>query len=225
MKKYKISLAVLAMACACSGNVSAQNDLRGLLGGLIENSMKADDGDAQKQDDNNKKKGFLEGLSNIFSSLKTADADDLVGTWKYSEPAVMFDSDDAVQKIGGKFAADRIETRIQGIIKKYGLDRDPMTLQFNEDGSFVQTYKKFDLRGTYTVENKEVILKYSGRYKQIVGRTQLDGSSLVIVMDLDKINQFVVGIASQSQDPRAQLHSRLLGNVKGVSCGIRFEKQ
>lgn len=226
MKQYKIALASLAAACAFSGNASAQNDLGGFLGNLLEQSAKArGNKDKQNEDGKDKTGSFLEGLSNIFNSNKIASADDLVGEWKYSGPAVFFESDDAMQKIGGKIAADRMEKKIEEIISKYHLDKNPMVLEFTEDGNFAQKYKKFNLRGTYTVEEKDVILKYSGRYQQLVGRTQIDGSSLVIVMDLSRLNEFILGVASRSNDPKMQLLTRLLGNVKGVSCGVRFEKQ
>ena len=223
-----MGLAALAMACAFSTEVNAQNDLRGILGGLIEQSVKGHQDAREEQNDDNDKKGklggIIEGLSNIFNKDKIATADDLVGTWKYSEPAVFFESDDVLQNIGGKIAAEKMEARIKTAISKYGLDKNPMTIEFDKDGNFVQTYKKMNLRGTYTVENKEVVLKYSGRYNQIAGRTQIDGNSLVIVMELDRLNQFVAGVASRSTDPRMQFISRLLGSMKGASCGIRFEK-
>lgn len=223
MKKYKITLAALTMMFACNGTVNAQNDLGSLIEGLIEHSQKTDSSHQNK--DNDRKGSFLDGLSNIFNKNKIANENDLVGTWKFSGPAIIFNSENALNNMGGKIAAKRMEDKINELLIKYGIVRDAMIFEFDSDKKFVQSYKKLKFRGTYSVEKKEVILKYAGRYKQLVGETQIEGKNLVIVMDIQKLNEYLVGLAKQSPDPKAQMLCRLLSKIKDVKCGMRFEKQ
>ncbi len=222
MKRFKITLAAFSMMFACSTNVSAQSDLGKLLGGLIER-VSNDSTDRQKQDD--KKGGLFEGLSNIFNIDKIASSEDLVGTWKFTSPAIIFDSENALEKMGGKLAAKRMEEHVNELLNKYGLVEDAMTLTFNNDSTFRQKYKKLNLSGTYSVADKEVILKYAGRFKQLVGETQIDGRDLVIVMDIHKLNEYIIDLARLSPDPKAQMLCKLLARIKDVKCGLRFEKQ
>lgn len=221
MKKYTMAAAAISMMFACSGSVSAQSDLGELLGNLIEKSKN----DTVHRQDNDKKGGLLEGLSNIFNKDKIASESDLVGKWKFSRPAVIFDSENTIQKIGGKMAAKRMEDRMNEILIKYGLTKNVMTIEFDNDKNFKQIYRRFKLSGTYSVENKNVTLKYAGKYKQLVGETQIDGNSLVIVMDIEKLNEYLVNIARMSPDPRAQMICNILAKFKDVKCGMRFEKQ
>lgn len=248
MKNYKVGLAALSMMFAFSTESSAQSELGNLLGNLIEQSAKKHKSEKENNNedkgsllgnilgnaaqrhnndkvDDDKKGGLLGGLSDIFSSLKQADEKDLVGTWVFEGPAVVYESDDVLRGLGGKYAAEKAEQKIEKLMDKYGLSKNAMTFTFDEDGTFHQKYKRLDFDGTYTVEDKNVVLKYSGRYKQMIGKTQLDGNNLVILMDGDKLNDYLVGIANLSQDPRAQLLSKLLGGFKGTSFGMRFEKQ
>lgn len=245
MTNYKSGLAALSMLFAFSTQSSAQSELGNFLGNLIEQSAKnkkekenkEDDKEGllgnilnqaanrHNNDDKDKKGGLLGGLSDIFSSLKQASEKDLVGTWVYEGPAVVYDNEDFLQGLGGKYAAGKMEDKIEKLMDKYGLTKNAMTFTFDEDGTFHQKYKRLDFNGTYSVEEKNVVLKYSGKYKQIIGKTQLDGNSLVIVMDGDKLNDYLVGIANLSHDPRAQIFSKILGRVKGTSFGMRFHKQ
>ena len=218
----KVSLAALTIIFACSGTVNAQNDLGDFIKGLAVHSQKSNDNTNDDKKDKTDK--FLEGLSNIFNKNKIAKEDDLVGTWKFSGPAIIFDSDKALNKMGGKIATQRMEERITELLNKYDLFKSAMELTFDSDKNFVQTYKKLKLKGTYSVEDKNVILKYAGKYEQLVGDTQIDGKNLVIVMDIDKLNEHLIGLAQLSPDPKAQMICKLLSSIKNVKCGMRFEK-
>ena len=218
----KVSLAALTIIFACSGTVNAQNDLGDFIKGLAVHSQKSNDNTNDDKKDKTDK--FLEGLSNIFNKNKIAKEDDLVGTWKFSGPAIIFDSDKALNKMGGKIATQRMEDRITELLNKYDLFKSAMELTFDSDKNFVQTYKKLKLKGTYSVEDKNVILKYAGKYEQLVGDTQIDGKNLVIVMDIDKLNEHLIGLAQLSPDPKAQMICKLLSSIKNVKCGMRFEK-
>lgn len=222
MKLYKVTVAAFAMMFAVINDVNAQNDLGNFLGNIIEQSKKNNSND--KQDDN-KKGSIFDGLSNIFNKNKIATADDLVGIWKFSGPAVILESENALENMGGKLAAKRMEDRINEVLNKYGLTKDAMTFEFKEDRSFEQKYRRLDLRGTYSVEEKNVTLKYAGKYKQLIGDTQIDGKNLIIVMDLERLNDYIVNIASLSPDPKAQMLSKILSRIKGIKVGLRFEKQ
>lgn len=66
---------------------------------------------------------LLSGLSSIFSSSAVATKDQIVGTWTYEEPAVVFSSDNALASLGGKMASSAIESKLQEQLTKFGVTR------------------------------------------------------------------------------------------------------
>lgn len=167
---------------------------------------------------------LLSSLSTIFNSSKTADKEDLVGTWKYTEPAVVFSSENALSSLGGKVASQAIEKKLQTTLSKKGIKKGMMTMTFDKDGNFTQTINKKTLRGTYSVSGKNVVLKYGGAVSQVVGTTQVDGNSLLIVMDASKLLNYTKTLAKLSGNSTLSTASSLLSNMSGMQCGLRLQK-
>ena len=167
---------------------------------------------------------ILSGLSTIFNANKQATAEDLAGTWKYTEPAVVFTSENALSNIGGKMAAQAIEKQLQSKLEKYGIKKGAMKMTFDKDGNFTQTLAGKTLSGTYTIKNKQVVLSYGGTVKQIVGTTQVDGNDLLIVMDASKLLQYAKLLGTVSGSSTLQAASSLLNSVNGMKVGLKLNK-
>lgn len=168
--------------------------------------------------------GLISSLTSIFDASKTATADQLVGTWKYTEPAIVFESDNALQNIGGKVASATIEKKLQQQFSKYGIKKGAMKMTFDKDGNFTQTIGSKTLSGTYTVSGKEVKLTYTGGISQLVGTTQVSGSSLLIVMKADKLLKYAGTLGKLTGNSTVSTLSSLLGSYDGMEIGLRLEK-
>lgn len=168
--------------------------------------------------------GLISSLTSIFDASKTATTDQLVGTWKYTEPAIVFESDNALQNIGGKVASATIEKKLQQQFSKYGIKKGAMKMTFDKDGNFTQTIGSKTLSGTYTVSGKEVKLTYTGGISQLVGTTQVSGSSLLIVMKADKLLKYAGTLGKLTGNSTVSTLSSLLGSYDGMEIGLRLEK-
>lgn len=168
--------------------------------------------------------GLISSLTSIFDASKTATADQLVGTWKYTEPAIVFESDNALQNIGGKVASATIEKKLQQQFSKYGIKKGAMKMTFDKDGNFTQTIGSKTLSGTYTVSGKEVKLTYTGGISQLVGTTQVSGSDLLIVMKADKLLKYAGSLGKLTGNSTVSTLSSLLGSYDGMEIGLRLEK-
>ena len=62
-------------------------------------------------------------------------AADLSGTWSYSEPAVVFESENVVSKLGGAALAQSTEKQLASLLEKIGLEAGKIQLTFNDEGS------------------------------------------------------------------------------------------
>ena len=167
---------------------------------------------------------LLSGITSIFSDKKVATIDDLVGEWTYTEPAVVFMSENLLKKAGGKLASSAIEKTIETQLSKVGITKGAMKMTFTRNGRFTQTIAGRRLRGTFTIKGKEVVLKYAGEIKQLVGSTQVDGNDLLIVMDASKMLTYLKAIGSISGNASLKTATSLLGSMDGMLCGLRLNR-
>ena len=167
---------------------------------------------------------LLSGITSIFSDKKVATIDDLVGEWAYTEPAVGFMSENLLKKAGGKLASSAIEKTIETQLNKVGITKGAMKMTFTRNGRFTQTIAGRRLRGTFTIKGKEVVLKYAGEIKQLVGTTQVDGNDLLIVMDASKMLTYLKAIGSISGNASLKTATSLLGSMDGMLCGLRLNR-
>ncbi len=167
---------------------------------------------------------LLSGITSIFSDKKVATIDDLVGEWTYTEPAVVFMSENLLKKAGGKLASSAIEKTIETQLNRVGITKGAMKMTFTRNGRFTQTIAGRRLRGTFTIKGKEVVLKYAGEIKQLVGTTQVDGNDLLIVMDASKMLTYLKAIGSISGNASLKTATSLLGSMDGMLCGLRLNR-
>lgn len=221
MKRYFIKTLVVCLAIGSSNIASAQNNLEGMLKSFLSGAADS----AKSKNAENKDKGLLSSLTDIFSGGNVATKDKITGTWVYEEPAIVLTSDNALKNLGGKLASSTAEKKLKEKLEGYGIKKGTVTMTFDKDDNFTQTIKGKTLKGTYTVEDKNIVLKYSGGVSQIIGTTQLDGNSLLIVMDASKLLKYVNLLGAVSQNTAMKTATSLLGSMKGLECGLRLVKK
>lgn len=214
MKKFVLSGAMALAMLMSAGNVSAQSNT---VGNILSNVLGSSSSSSTTGN-------ILSGLSTIFNKANVATKDKIVGTWTYVEPAVVFSSDNVLSNLGGKAASAAIEKKLQSKLNTYGFKKGMVTMTFDKDGNFTQKFKNRTLKGTYTVKDKNVQLKYAGTWKQVVGTTQIVDNSLLIVMDASKLLKYVNVLGTVSGSSALKTATSLLGNMKGMECGLRLQK-
>lgn len=172
----------------------------------------------------NKGGSILSGLSTIFDATKGATKDRIVGSWTYTEPAVVFSSNNVLSGIGGKVAAQAIEKELQTQLEKAGIKKGMMTMTFNKDGKFTQVIGKRTTAGTYTISNHNVVLNYGGKVKQIVGTTQLDGNDLLIVMDASKLLKYANVLGALTGNSAMKSIGSAVSSLDGMEIGLKLNK-
>ena len=210
MKKGIIRIAVMAMMLTVSTTASAQFDLGGILGSVLNGSTSTDD--------------IVEGLTGIFNADKQATANKIVGTWSYSEPAIVFTSDNLLAKAASKIAANKVESKIQDYLTKYGLKPGALTITFNEDGTFVETLNKKSTKGKWSVQDSKLLLTVTG-IKQVAITTQIDGKDMQFVTDATKLLNLFKTMGAKSTNSNIKTVTSLMKNVKGMQAGVTLRKQ
>lgn len=167
---------------------------------------------------------ILSGLSTIFDATKGATKDRIVGSWTYTEPAVVFSSNNVLSSIGGKVAAQAIEKKLQEQFDKAGIKKGMMTMTFDKDGKFTQVIGKRTTAGTYTISDHNVVLNYGGKVKQIVGTTQLDGNDLLIVMDASKLLKYANVLGALTGNSALKSIGSAISSLDGMEIGLKLNK-
>ncbi len=203
--------AALCLMLMCGVNANAQLNLGNVLSSVTSAASSSS-------------KDLVLGLTTIFSSNKQASADNIVGTWAYSEPAVVFTSSNILAKAASKIAANKIENNIQGYLTKYGITPGSMVMTFNQDGTFTEKLKGKSVSGTWKVENNKLNLTFM-QLKTVEVTTQLDGSKLQFVTDATKLLTLMKGIAKNSGNSTLSTVSSLMSSVKGMEAGLTLKKK
>ena len=165
-----------------------------------------------------------QGLTSIFSSDKQATAEKLIGTWNYTEPAIVFTSDNILAKAASKIAANKVESKLQEQLSKYGIKPGTFTMTFNEDGTFTETLKGKTTKGTWQVKDSKLILSVVG-IQALSITTQIDGKDLQFVTDATKLLNLFKTIGAKSSNSNIKTIASLMKSVKGMQAGITMRKQ
>ena len=163
-------------------------------------------------------------ITTKYTRQKEPTKEDLAGDWAYTEPAVVFMSDNLLKKAGGKLMASAIEKKIETQLNKVGIKKGAMSMNFTTKGTFTQTIGGRKLSGTFTIKGQQVVLKYAGQVKQLVGITQVDGNDLLIVMDASKLLTYLKTIGAYSGNTSLKTASSLIGSMNGMLCGMRLNR-
>lgn len=192
-----------------------------LLGGILSGVLGSSSSSSSSSSSDN---GVLSALTTIFDAAKGASKNQIVGTWTYTEPAVVFKSSNVLKNIGGKVASQTIENQLETQLEKLGIKKGAMTMTFDKDGNFTQTVAGKTVSGTYSVKSGNVTLKYGGNVQQFVGTTQIDGNDLLIVMDASKLLKFANTIGSLTGNSLLKTAGSLLNSMDGMQVGLKLNK-
>ena len=208
MKKLFVILAAVALNC---GIANAQ------LNNIINKATSAASSAV-------KGNSTMESLVGVISSKLIPNSQQIVGTWVYQEPAIMFTSSNSLKQYASSAVTKSIEQKMQSYLAKVGFTKGKSSITFNADKSFVVKYgTKSVKKGTYTLNNNEVVLTFTGKKTPSKVIPQLDNGSLIIVMDATKFKTFMENIGAQV----SQL-STVTSALKQMDCmkiGIRSTKQ
>ena len=165
-----------------------------------------------------------QGLTSIFSSEQHATKEKIIGTWAYTEPAIVFTSDNILAKAASKIAANKVESKLQEQLSKYGIKPGSFSMTFKEDGTFTETLKGKTTKGTWQVKDSKLILSIAG-VKALSITTQIDGKDLQFVTDATKLLNLFKTMGAKSSNQNIQTIASLMKSVNGMQAGITMKKQ
>ena len=208
-----MKMMAVCMAMMFSATVNAQSDLGNILGNVLGAAT------------NNSSGGDLVStLTSVFSSDKQASKNNIIGTWSYTEPAIVFTSDNFLAKAASKVAANKLENKLQTYLTKYGIKPGTFSMTFKEDGTYTRTLNGRTAQGTWTVKDSKLLLTIAG-IKTIAITTQIDGQDMQFVTDATKLLNLFKSFGAKSTNANLQTITSLMKSINGMQAGITLHKQ
>ena len=208
MKKTMMKMMTAVLMLLAAPNVHAQ-DWQSVLNGVL--------GGGQSED-------IISGITSIFSSDKQATTNNIIGTWSYSEPAIMFTSDNLLTKLAAKVAANKLEDKLQSYLTQYGIKPGALVLTFKEDGTCTETLNGKTMKGKWQVKDSKLILTLGG-IKALQITTQIDGKNMMFVTDATKLLKLFKSVGAKSNNKNIQTVTSLMKSVDGMQAGVTLKKQ
>ena len=206
MMKKKIIVLLTAMLAFCPVANAQWGDILGKVAGAASDNS------------------TLSGITGLITSKLIPTEKQIIGTWAYQEPAVMFTSDNALKSAAGSVASASVEKKLQTYFSKVGIKKGNLTMTFDENKVFaIKKGTKSVRTGTYAIEGSTVTLTFKGKTKPCKITPQLDNGSLVMVMDATSLKNFMSGIASYVSS--LSTVTTVLNAYDGMKVGIRLSKQ
>lgn len=208
-----MKMMAVCMAMMFSASVNAQSDLGNILG----NVLGAATGNSSGGD-------LVSTLTSVFSSDKQASKNNIIGTWSYTEPAIVFTSDNILAKAASKVAANKLENKLQQYLTRYGIKPGTFSMTFKEDGTYTRTLNGRTAQGTWTVQDSKLMLTIAG-IKTIAITTQIDGQNMQFVTDATKLLNLFKSFGAKSTNANIQTITSLMKSINGMQAGITLHKQ
>lgn len=199
----------LMLMCGISANAQSLGDILGAVASSATGTTTDD---------------LVSSITSVFSSSKQANKNSIIGTWEYSEPAIVFQSDNLLTKAGASIAAEKIESQLQTKLSKYGIKPGALTMTFNEDGSFTETLGAKTMNGQWKVSNSKLYITYLG-VRTIEITTQISGSKLMFVTNANKLLTLMKTMGSTSSNTSLKTITSLMKSVNGMQAGITLVKK
>ena len=181
-------------------------------------------GSATSQSSGSSEGGLINTLTTIFSSNKQANENNIVGTWAYSEPAIVLNSGNFLTNTAYKVAANKVEKKLQTYLSQYGITPGTFSITFNADGTCVKTLKGKSAKGTWKIQDQKLLLTI-GKIKTVKITTQISGNEMQLVTDATKLLQMFQSFGANSSNSNIKTVASLLKGVKEMQAGITMKKQ
>lgn len=221
MKKNVLKVAFMGLMLMTAQGMSAQIDLKGIAGQVLGgNSSSSSSGNKQSSGND-----LIQSLTTVFSKDKQASANNIVGTWEYSEPAIVLNSGNFLSNAAYKIAANKIESKLQTYLTQYGIKPGSFSMTFNEDGTCTETLKGKTMKGTWKIENQKLVLSIGSMKKGVAITTQISGKEMQLVTDATKLLTMFQSFGANSNNSSIKTAASLLKGVKEMKAGITLKKK
>ena len=166
-------------------------------------------------------------ISSLLTSVigtKKVEAKDIVGTWLYSNPAVVFESSNFLKSAGGAVASSTVEKKMQTLLTRVGITEGKMNLTFKDDNTFSSIVNNKTVNGKYSLDGAEITLSYREGGKGITGNISVNSSAMNITFKADKLLELLTNVGSKINNTSINTVSKRAASYDGMQLGFEYKK-
>ena len=157
---------------------------------------------------------------------QTVTVKQIVGTWTYQQPALVFESNNLLNQVGAAAFTEKAEKPVAGYLSKFGVKAGSLSITFNDNGHYSATLKGRTISGTYKLNGATLTLVAPQGVVTVPVNAKLQNNQLQIAAHADKLLpllQTLIGSASQVTEQAATV-TTLLKQYKGALLGLKLKK-
>ena len=220
MKKIFATIAAMLMLASAA---NAQSGLGGLLGSIFGGNKNTEESVA------NTAGSILESVLGTVISQNVNVS--LPGTWTYAGVASAIETENTLTTLAAGAYKEKLESKMDGYLKKVGIVPGVATLSFNNDNTFtIASATKTIASGTYTYENKELKMKFGKvyNYLSMTGTVTASTSGAQVLFEAGKFLEFakkaIKVVGTGKDNSTLSTIAGLSDQVTGLKLGFDMKK-
>lgn len=186
----------------------------------------------------------LSGLGDFVAGLLGKDQvskNSLIGTWNYTRPAVVFESENMLTNVGGMAAGKAAEDKLQTYLDKIGFTAGKVKMTFNEDGTGKVTYGSKNISFQWSVTDSDLTINLASstlskftsgsnlsKYTSFKMNCKVNLTNIQLSFKADKLLDFISKIVSAAgtatNNSTISTIAGLANKVDGMYLGLTLEK-
>ena len=167
-----------------------------------------------------------EAVSKVQDSFKAkkAEADSLIGTWTYVEPAVYATKGNMLLKLVENTTTKQLEKLLDDIIEKSQITPENTSFTFKDDGTFERDVVGHRAHGVWLTNGERLILGINHVLTADITTHQDDGM-LWMLIDVDKLMNIMKVMGAMKDNKTNNALIKLSKNIPGLQAGIKLVKK
>lgn len=219
MKLVNIILAAALLAIPVQMRAVDPKDILSGLGSALSGSS--------EESSQSSTLGALGDLISNFTASSNFSVDDLTGTWTYKGPAVSFESENALQKVGGTAAASAVESKLAPYYTKLGFTKTTLTV--DADHNFTFKLGAISLTGVVEKDGDQLVFNFNAFNKISLGKVKANasksGNQLNLTFDATRLVQILKQVSSKLNIATLNTVSSLLTSYDGIFIGFKLQSK
>lgn len=169
-------------------------------------------------------------VANLLGTA-TVNENTIVGTWTYSQPAVVFESEEVLKNIAATAFSAKVEKSLQDQLVKLGFTPGKISITFNKDKTGSLTYNANTNKSIpfmWSVNGHDLTIRLGGQLisqlsKDFILNVKITGNTLQVAADASKLMELVQQIIGNTNST-LNVISSMMKNVNGLYLGLKYTK-
>ena len=156
--------------------------------------------------------------------LKRAEADSLIGTWVYAEPAVYATKGNILMKLAENVTVGELEKILETYLRKCNITPENTSFTFNKNGTFERDIVGHKAQGVWLMNNERLVLGIDNVMTADI-TTHQDGDKLMFLVDVDKLMNALKMLGAMKDNKTNKALIKMTKKIPGLQAGLALVKK